>query len=290
MKALIMGCHGQVGTELMLLAQKYGVEAIGFDHEDLDITQQDAVNQTITDLKPDVVINAAAYTAVDKAENNAEQAMAVNATAVGYLAQACESLDIPLVHISTDYVFDGSKTDAYLESDTVNPLGVYGETKLAGENLVRELCDKHYILRTSWVFSAHGNNFVKTMLRLGGERETLGVVADQMGKPTSAREIARVIYEILKNKQEAWGTYHIAQPEKTSWFGFASNIFEQAKAQGMALKVSDVNAITTSDYPTPTKRPANSTLNCEKIERTFVLKLANWQDFLCQVIKELHHD
>jgi len=290
MKALIMGCHGQVGTELMLLAQKYGVEAIGFDHEDLDITQQDAVNQTLEGLKPDVVINAAAYTAVDKAEDNAEQALAVNATAVGYLAKACEDLDIPLVHISTDYVFDGSKTDAYLEDDAVNPLGVYGETKLAGENLVRELCSKHYILRTSWVFSAHGNNFVKTMLRLGSERDTLGVVADQMGKPTSANEIARVIYEMLKSKKEVWGTYHIAQPNNISWHGFALNIFKQGREQGLALKVSEVNAITTSDYPTPAKRPANSTLDCEKIERTFGLKLANWQVSLRQVIKELHHD
>ncbi|MDX8380861.1 MAG: dTDP-4-dehydrorhamnose reductase [Ghiorsea sp.] len=289
MKVLIMGCHGQVGTELMLLAQKYVVEAIGFDHEDLDITQQDAVNQTLADLGPDVVINAAAYTAVDKAEDNAEQAMAVNATAVGYLAQACEDLDIPLVHISTDYVFDGSAIDAYSEDDTVNPLGVYGQTKLSGENLVRELCSKHYILRTSWVFSAHGNNFVKTMLRLGSERDTLGVVADQMGKPTSAREIARVIYEILKSKKEAWGTYHIAQPEKTTWHGFALSIFEQAKAEGLKLKVSEVNAIAASDYPTPAKRPENSTLNCKKIEQTFGLKLADWQVSLRQVIKELHH-
>jgi len=290
MKALILGCHGQVGTELMALAFDYGVDATGFDHKDLDITQQDAVKQTINNLKPDVVINAAAYTAVDKAEEDVKTATAVNATAVGYLAQACKNLDIPLVHISTDYVFDGSKQGAYTESDAVSPLGVYGETKLEGEVLVQQLCEKHYILRTSWVFSAHGNNFVKTMLRLGAQREKLGIVADQYGKPTSAGEIARVIYEILKSKQEAWGTYHIAQPEKTSWFGFASNIFEQAKAQGMAIKVSEVNAITTRDYPTPARRPANSTLNCKKIERTFGLKLEGWQVSLRQVIKELYHD
>jgi dTDP-4-dehydrorhamnose reductase len=272
------------------LASDYGVDATGFNHEDLDITQQDAVKHTIANLKPDVVINAAAYTAVDKAEEAMETAKAVNATAVGYLAQACKNLDIPLVHISTDYVFDGSKKGAYTESDVVSPLGIYGETKLEGEVLVRELCSKHYILRTSWVFSAHGNNFVKTMLRLGAEREALGVVADQFGKPTSAREIARVIYVMLQSKKEAWGTYHIAQSEKTSWHGFASAIFDEARQQGVELKISTLNAITTEDYPTPAKRPANSELNCEKLEQTFDIKLKPWPESLAEVIRDLKHD
>jgi dTDP-4-dehydrorhamnose reductase len=290
MKALILGCHGQVGTELMALASDYAVDATGFDHEDLDITQQDAVKQTINNLKPDVVINAAAYTAVDQAEEDTQTAKAVNATAVAYLAESCDGLNTPFVHISTDYVFDGSKKGAYTENDVVSPLGVYGETKLEGEVLVQKLCSKHYILRTSWVFSAHGNNFVKTMLRLGAQREELGVVADQCGKPTSAREIARVIYVMLQSKKEAWGTYHIAQPEKTSWHGFAAAIFDEARQQGAKLKISTLNAITTKDYPTPAKRPANSALNCDKLEQTFDIKLKPWSESLAEVIKDLKHD
>jgi len=290
MKAMVLGCHGQVGTELMALAADYGVDVTGFDHKDLDITQQDAVKQAIKHLQPDVVINAAAYTAVDKAEEDAQTAKAVNATAVAYLAESCASLNIPLLHISTDYVFDGNKRGAYTESDVVSPLGVYGETKLEGEVLVRELCSKHYILRTSWVFSAHGNNFVKTMLRLGAEREDLGVVADQFGKPTSAREIARVIYAMLQSKKEAWGTYHIAQPEKISWYGFAAAIFAEARRQGVELKISTLNAITAEDYPTPAKRPANSELNCEKLEQTFDIKLKPWSESLAEVIRDLKHD
>jgi len=227
---------------------------------------------------------------VDKAEGQLEAARAVNATAVGYLAKACADLDIPLVHISTDYVFDGSKKDAYIETDTVSPLGVYGETKLEGEALVQAICEKYYVLRTSWVFSAHGNNFVKTMLRLATEREELGVVADQYGKPTSAREIATTIYTLLTHDKKAWGVYHIAQPEATSWHGFAAAIFDAARAQGVSLKISTLNAIATTDYPTPAKRPANSELDCHKIEQTFNMCIKPWRESLAEVIKEINHD
>jgi len=290
MKVLITGCRGQVGTELMALAESYYCEAVGFDFDTLDITDEKAVQLAISRVNPDAVINAAAYTAVDKAEDELEAAKAVNATAVGYLAQACADLDIPLVHISTDYVFDGRKNDAYIESDAVSPLGVYGETKLEGEALVQSLCEKYYILRTSWVFSSHGNNFVKTMLRLAAEREELGVVADQYGKPTSAREIANTIYTLLTHDKKAWGTYHIAQPEATSWHGFASAIFDAARAQGVTLKISILNAIATTDYPTPAKRPANSELDCHKMESTFNMSIKSWRESLAEVIKELKHD
>ena len=287
MKVLITGCYGQVGTELMKLAKTYGCEAIGFDRDTLDITNQKSVEKMIEQHEPDVVINAAAYTAVDQAEEDAEAAWAVNATAVGYLAEACAKHDVPFVHISTDYVFDGSKQGEYREEDAVSPLGVYGESKLAGEEAVRKLCDKYYILRTSWVFSTHGNNFVKTMLRLGREREELGVVADQFGKPTSAQEIARVIYELLSSQKHAWGTYHLAQPDVTSWYSFAQRTFKEAETQGMKLQLKTLHAITTKDYPTPAKRPQNSALDCFKLEETFGLKMKSWQESLSEVIKEL---
>jgi len=290
MKVLIVGCYGQVGSELMALASSYGFQAVGFDHDTLDITDKDAVQVCMANEQPDVLINAAAYTAVDKAEDDKGMAKAVNATAVGYLAEACEDLDIPLVHISTDYVFDGSKKAAYIESDPVSPLGIYGETKLEGEVLVQRLCEKYYIFRTSWVFSSHGNNFVKTMLRLGVGREELGIVADQRGKPTSAREIARIIYEVLNTKQEAWGVYHLAQPDAVTWFDFAEDIFAEAKRQGMDLSVQQVNAITTADFPTPAKRPENSALDCEQLETTFDIKLQPWNVSLSEVIKDLKNE
>jgi len=290
MKVLITGCYGQVGTELMSLASDYDIEVVGFDHDTLDITCQKAVQDCMREEAPDVVINAAAYTAVDKAEDDVGMAKAVNATGVGYLAEACAQAEIPLVHISTDYVFDGSKELAYTEEDRVSPLGVYGETKLEGETLVRKICAKYYILRTSWVFSAHGNNFVKTMLRLASEREELGVVADQWGKPTSAREIANTIYAMLVSDKQAWGIYHIAQPDVTNWHSFATEIFDEARKQEISLQVAQVNPITTMDYPTPAQRPVNSELNCQKLQSTFGITLAPWIDSLKNVIKELKND
>lgn len=290
MKVLITGCYGQVGLELMALAQSFDCEAIGFDHDTLDITNQTAVQEAIAQHKPNVVINAAAYTAVDKAESDAEAAMAVNATAVGYLASACAAERISFVHISTDYVFDGSKQGAYAENETVSPLGVYGKTKLAGEEAVRSNCELYYILRTSWVFSAHGNNFVKTMLRLGAEREELSIVADQSGKPTSAREIANTIYMMLTSQRQAWGTYHIAQPQAVTWFGFAEAIFSEARTQGVDLKLTKLHAITTKDYPTPAKRPANSELDCSKLESVFDVSIKPWAESLAETIRELQAD
>ncbi|MDQ6976062.1 MAG: dTDP-4-dehydrorhamnose reductase [Mariprofundaceae bacterium] len=287
MKVFITGCYGQVGQELMAMAAKCGYEAMGFDRDTLDITDKQRVQEAIGQHHPHVVINAAAYTAVDKAENDGEAALAVNATAVRYLAEVCDSMNIPFVHISTDYVFDGSNVGAYVENDTPSPLGVYGETKLAGEQAVRKHCAMYYILRTSWVFSSHGNNFVKTMLRLGLERKELGVVADQYGKPTSAHEIARVIYLILKSNKQAWGTYHMAQPEVTTWFGFAEAIFTEARSQGLNLKLSTCHAISTEDYPTPAKRPANSELDCSKLAATFSIQLNPWSESLRAVIQSI---
>ena len=289
MKLLITGSHGQVGTELTRQSQELGWDVKAVSHKELEITDLEAVRACVISFEPDAVINAAAYTAVDRAESDVDGAFAVNRSGPENLARVCGEFDIPLVHYSTDYVFDGSKVGAYLESDRISPLGVYGESKLAGEKAVVGTCSKYLILRTSWVFSAHGNNFVKTMLRLGSEREELGVVADQYGKPASAAEIARLTLEMLPKANDHWGVYHLAQPEAVNWHRFAQAIFDEAARQGMALQVKRVNAITTADYPTPAKRPANSELDCTKIEKTFGVMIRPWQESLAEVIKELNN-
>jgi len=266
-----------------------GWQVMAVDRDDLDITDADAVSATVRSYAPGVAINAAAYTAVDKAEAEPDMAYAVNRDGPANLAAACAKLDIPLVHYSTDYVFDGSKAGAYSEEDPVAPLGVYGASKLAGEQAVRSVCAKYLILRTSWVFSAVGHNFVRTMLRLGSEREQLRVVADQYGKPTAAAELARLTCEILTKAEGRWGIYHLAQSPVTSWHGFAEVIFAEARRQGVDLKVTEVQAITTAEYPTPAKRPANSALNCERLEATFSVSIRPWQESLAEVIRELRH-
>jgi dTDP-4-dehydrorhamnose reductase len=286
-KLFITGANGQVGQVLQQRVTSLGWQARAVDRDVLDITDAAAVEAEIGAYAPHAVVNAAAYTAVDQAEGEADAAFAVNRDGPANLARACEALGIPLVHFSTDYVFDGSKHGAYVEDDPVAPLGVYGESKLAGEQSVRTGCPKHLILRTSWVFSSHGSNFVKTMLRLGAEREELAIVADQSGKPTSAAEIARVTMEILSQDDIPWGTFHLAQPEVTTWHGFADEIFAEARAQGVELKVQRVKPISTADYPTPARRPANSELNCDKLAAVFGVAIRPWRESLAEVIKEL---
>lgn len=289
MKLLITGSKGQLGTALQRLGSAH--ELLAVDCDGLDITDRSAVESCLRDFKPDAVVNAAAYTAVDRAESDEAAAFAVNRDGPGNLAIACEQAGIPLIHVSTDYVFDGSKDGVYSESDPVAPLGVYGNSKLAGEDLVRNTCSRHMILRTSWVFSADGNNFVKTMLRLGAERQELGIVADQYGCPTSAAELARAIYAILDHgvEQTDWGIYHFCQPQQTTWFAFAQAIFNEAGEQGMDMKISKLNAIGTADYPTPAQRPANSVMDCSKFSRTFGFTIKPWSESLSEVFKELKH-
>jgi len=284
MRLLITGAHGQLGRELIRQGGEHELLAVARDQ--LDITDQDAVLRCFASFQPDVVINAAAYTAVDKAESDVEAAFAVNRDGPANLARACNQNAIPLVHVSTDYVFDGSKKGSYIENDPVAPLGVYGSSKLAGEIAVEQYASQWMILRTSWVFSAHGNNFVKTMLRLGTDRDSLAVVADQHGCPTSAGELARAIYAVLKAgwKDEYQGVYHFCQPEPTTWYAFAKAVFSEADRQGMGLTISSVNAITTADYPTPAKRPENSVMDCRKFESTFDFRIRPWLDSLEGVV------
>lgn len=268
---LLFGANGQVGFECIEQFQNANLPIIALDRQAVDLTEVAQIQRAIERYQPTLVINAAAYTAVDKAESEPELADRVNHLAVAAMAKSCHALDIPLFHISTDYVFDGKKEGAYLETDPVNPQGVYGKTKLRGEQAIQQSLDKHIILRTSWVFGRHGNNFVKTMLRLGAEREELGVVADQRGAPTYAGDIAATLLKLTQYYLEQctlpWGIYHYGGTPACSWHEFAQAIFARVTQHGISLKVNKVSAIATADYPTPAKRPINSVLDCSKIVR-----------------------
>ena len=289
-KVLITGAAGQVGSELVKLAP-VGFEVVGYKSSELDITNARQVQQIVAEQAPALIINAAAYTAVDKAETDVERAYAVNETGVKNLVQAALALNIPVFHISTDYVFDGTATEPYKETDPVGPTGVYGASKLAGEQALANSGVKHIILRTSWVFGAEGNNFVKTMLRLGKERDTLGVVADQHGCPTSAASIANVLWQLAQKYTEEgelpWGIYHFSNAPATTWYGVACEIFKQAVEAGMLGKEPIVNAITTTDYPTPAKRPIWSVLDTKKIQHVINCDNWLWKPELAVVLREL---
>jgi dTDP-4-dehydrorhamnose reductase len=288
-KLLVLGAGGQVGHELCRLAWPAGYGVAAFDRDRLDIAQREAVFAAVGRECPDIVVNAAAYTAVDRAESERDIAWAGNCTGPANLAAACRDAAIPLVHLSTDYVFDGSKTDPYREDDPVKPLGTYGESKEAGERAVREVLTEHVILRTAWVYSAHRHNFVKTMLRLAGERPVLRVVADQIGSPTSAADIAAGIGAIVQKLDagnKSWGTYHFAGGGAATWHGFAEAIFVLASPwRGPPPRVE---AIATGDYPTPARRPANSVLDCGKIAAAFGIEPRPWRQALGEVIRELY--
>jgi len=280
-RVLVTGAKGQVGSELILEGEKLGLQMLAAGREDLDITQQKAVNSFIQTKNPDIVINAAAYTAVDKAESEPELAYALNRDGAANLAQACADNNIPLMHISTDYVFDGKKEGAYTETDTPNPQCVYGKSKLEGERAIESILEQYLILRVSWVFGANGNNFVKTMLRLGKERDVIKVVADQRGGPTWAGDIATVLLEIAKRcvdgKTIHWGTYHYSGQPTTTWKGFAEVIFEQAEVVAVIERRPKVEPITTAEYPTPARRPANSVLDCDRINRRLNVSQSDWR-------------
>ena len=300
MKLLITGAAGQLGQAFVsALKQRSDIEFIACNRNDLDITNANNVRQVITQAQPDFVINTAAYTQVDLAESEMDKAYLVNQTGAASLAQVCQQLDIPLLHFSTDCVFDGKKQGAYTENDATQALGVYGASKLAGEKAVEQFCNKHLIFRVSWLFSEFGHNFVKTMLALGSTREQLRVVSDQIGKPTCAAEVVRVILEILptlynefdsesdKNLDSKWGIYHLAQPDVISWHGFAQAIFSQVVFDREKLSVKEILPIPTSGYPTPAQRPANSALDSTKLQQTFGIALIDWQQSLAQTLSAL---
>ena len=290
MKILITGAQGQVGKELVSIAKQH-YDVISAGRDELDITQEKNVTEYIESSQPDIVINAAAYTAVDKAEEDQEMAYAINRDGAKNLASACAQHNIPLLHISTDYVFNGEKTGAYSETDDVSPLGIYGDSKWQGEEAIREHLSQHIILRVAWVFGAQGNNFVKTMLRLAKDRDELNVVADQFGGPSAAKDIAKTLIHLVgiyqKDKILQWDTYHYCGTAKTSWYDFAKEIFRQANDIGLINKNIRVNAITTAEYPTLAKRPQNSMLNCEKIKNTFGIDMPDWHEGLNEVLTEL---
>ena len=283
MKVLVTGAKGQVGIELCQRIEALGWQTIAVDVAELDISDEKAVHSEITRIAPDLVINSAAYTAVDKAESEQAIAYAVNRDGSINLAKVTAELNIPLLHISTDYVFPGDKTGEYTESDPVGPQSIYGLSKLEGDQAIAEINQKYITLRTAWVFGEHGNNFVKTMLRLA-ERDELGVVADQFGSPTYAGDIAEALLTIAKKvelKEDVkWGTYHFTGYPYVHWAGFAEAIFAQATAQGLIEKAPKLNVITTADYPTPAKRPANSKLDCSLIKNTFGIEPSDWNKAL----------
>ncbi|SQH77484.1 dTDP-4-dehydrorhamnose reductase subunit, NAD(P)-binding, of dTDP-L-rhamnose synthase [Shewanella benthica] len=278
MRVLITGSKGQVGCSLVERLEGK-VELLAVDRTELDITDKIAVYETVQTFKPDFIINAAAHTAVDKAEQEIELSYAINRDGPKYLAEAANDIGATILHISTDYVFPGDKDGAYLESDVTGPLGVYGKSKLAGE-LTVAANPKHVILRTAWVFGEYGNNFVKTMLRVGADRDELNVVADQFGGPTYAGDIADALIGIMQSlnasqNDKLYGVYHYSGYPHVSWCDFAKAIFEQAEKADL-IKAPLVNGITTDMYPTPAKRPENSKLSCDKIKEMFAIEASDW--------------
>ena len=284
MRILITGKNGQVGTELARLYHSRG-DVILTGRDECDLSSEQSIRDVVERVKPAVILNAGAYTAVDQAEKERDLCFAVNATAPGVLAQEAARLGALLIHYSTDYVFDGEKSEPYLESDPIHPINVYGASKAAGEAAIAEAGGRYLVLRTSWVYSAHGKNFLRTMLRLGAERPELRVVDDQVGAPTSAAAIAaataRLVEQYQQNAQYAVpGIYHMTAAGSTSWCGFARAIFS-ASVLGNQPRVLPIPS---SDYPTPARRPANSVLANDKFAHTFAFRLPSWQQQLDEVL------
>lgn len=294
LRVLVTGADGQLGSELLRRPWPDAVKVTGKVVAELDITKAEQLQAAFEKEGFDLVVNAGAYTAVDLAESERDHAFAVNEQGPANVARACAHHGAALIHISTDYVFDGAKQTPYVESDLVSPLGAYGESKAAGDALVRQELQQHVILRTAWLFSAHGRNFVKTMARLAAERDELRVVADQFGNPTAASDLAWAIGKIAERLEESraegrempWGTYNCVNSEDASWFDLAQAV---ADLTAVHLKRQPVvRPITTAEYPTPARRPANSRLDCRKLEKTFGIRLRPWREALAPVIEELY--
>lgn len=284
MVVLVTGANGQLGQAIQSISGNYPeIDFVFCDSSSLDITNLDTVNQVFEKVKPNYCINAAAYTAVDKAESEQEKAISINVTGAKNLAETCKKCNTILLHVSTDFVFDGNKSTPYSEEDIPNPTGVYGQTKLDGEKAIQETFDKYYIIRTSWVYSQFANNFMKTMIRLGSERDSLSVVNDQIGTPTNAVDLAEVLVKIICHTERSrsvsstiskFGIYNFSNEGHCSWYDFAKKIFE---VNNISI---DLCPIPTTSYPTPAKRPAYSVLDKSKIKKAFDLQINNWEDSL----------
>ncbi|MFG1172092.1 dTDP-4-dehydrorhamnose reductase [Erwiniaceae bacterium CAU 1747] len=294
MKILLLGKNGQVGWELQRALSPLGtLTALGSDSTDHcgDFTRPQDLADSVRQLRPDVIVNAAAWTAVDKAESESEPAHQINATAVAMLAKEAHQLGALLVHYSTDYVFPGEGDRPWQESDATGPQNVYGASKLAGEQAIQRYCVKHLIFRTSWVYASRGNNFAKTMLRLAAEREELSIINDQFGAPTGADLIADCTAHAIRTVQhraEAVGLYHLVASGTTTWFDYARFVFDEARASGIRLTLKNLHAVPTSSYPTPARRPLNSRLATDKFCTTFGLTLPDWQQGVRRMLQELN--
>jgi dTDP-4-dehydrorhamnose reductase len=292
MKILVTGKNGQVGFEINQKLSSLG-DIIAIDRENLDLTNQDNISQFLDQTKPNLIIHPAAYTAVDHAETESDLCYAVNVNASQALTNKAIEFDIPIIYFSTDYVFDGLKKEPYLEDDKVNPQSIYAKTKCEGETALRQH-KKHIILRTGWVFGIHGNNFLKTILSLAQKKDSLNVIGDQRGSPTSASMLADITFKIVQNilndkDFQDFGTYHLTSEGETSWYEYACFIIDEAIKLGFHSNItsSQIKAIQTDAYPTAAMRPLNSKLCCEKIKKTFMLELPSWKDEVTKVLEEL---
>lgn len=286
MIVLVTGANGQLGQSIQFIADKYpNIQFIYTDYQEMDITNIESCQAVFSKYKPQFCINTAAYTAVDKAESEAEKTHLINAIGPEILAKVCKEYDIILVHISTDFIFDGTSTTPYKESDIPNPQSVYGQTKLDGELAIQKNWEKHFIVRTSWVYSQFGANFMKTMLRLAAERDSLSVVNDQIGTPTNAVDLAEVLVKIIQSTSthhpSSFGIYNFSNEGICSWYDFASAIFHQ---KGISI---DLKPIPTSAYPTPAKRPSYSVLDKTKIKKTFNIEIKEWQKSLSECLNHV---
>ena len=289
MKILLLGKNGQVGWELQRSLAPLG-ELIAHGSDTADLTNLNQLSEIVSSVAPDVIVNAAAHTAVDKAESESELARTINASAPELLAKEAVKLNALLVHYSTDYVFDGSGNQPWSETDTTHPLSVYGATKLEGEQLIAQSGCKHLIFRTSWVYGARGGNFAKTMLRLFAEREVMKVIDDQVGAPTGADLLADVTAHTIRaaiSNADVCGLYHLTAGGQTSWHGYASFVLDYARRAGVSLKVATVEAVPTTAFPTPACRPLNSRLNTQKLQTTFNLHLPHWQTGVERMLVEI---